>query len=55
VLLDDKPVEAMVYIMNDGHPLGIPGEYYLSVILEGYASAGFDAAVLDEAVRASAM
>jgi len=50
---NSKPVEAMVYIMNEIYPLGLPGEYYLNVIAEGYASAGFDTAVLDEAVKAS--
>lgn len=52
--LDGKPVEAMVYIMNEGHPLGLPSDYYLNVILEGYASAGFDAADLEASMAASA-
>ena len=51
--LDSKPVDAMVYIMNDGRSLGQPGKYYLNAILEGYASAGFDAAVLDKAMLVS--
>lgn len=50
----DKPVEAMVYVMNDGHPLGLPSDYYLNVILEGYAAAGFDAAALESAMAVSA-
>lgn len=54
VKFDGKPVETMVYVMNDGHPLGLPGEYYLEVILDGYVSAGFDGAVLEQAVRESA-
>lgn len=53
VTLYGKPVEAMVYIMNDGHPLGLPDDYYLNVILEGYASAGFDADVLETAMAVS--
>jgi len=52
VELGGKPVEAMVYIMN-GHPLGQPSPYYLAAIKEGYASAGFDPAVLDEALAVS--
>jgi len=47
----DKPVEAMAYIMNDGKPLGAPSKYYLDVILEGYASAGFDSKKLLQSAR----
>jgi hypothetical protein len=54
VILGGKPVEAMVYIMNPGYPLGLPGDYYLNVILDGYASAGFNPAVLEGAMRDSA-
>jgi hypothetical protein len=43
----------MVYIMNEVYPYGMPGDYYLGVIKEGYASAGFDTTVLAEAVTAS--
>jgi len=55
VPLDGRPLEAMVYIMNEGHPLGIPSEYYLNTILEGYASAGFDRVILGKAVRDSGL
>jgi len=48
-----KPAEAMIYIMNEVYPYGLPGEYYLDIIKEGYASAGFDTIVLDRAVAAS--
>jgi hypothetical protein len=48
-----KPVEAMAYIMNDGRPLGTPGEYYLDTIAAGYDSAGFDRNVLEQAVQDS--
>ena len=54
VRLDGKPVEAMVYIMNNGWPVGTPGGGYYNAIAEGYATAGFDLAVLDDAVRYSA-
>ena len=50
-----KPVEAMVYIMNEVYPYGLPGDYYLDVIKEGYATAGFDTAVLKAAYTASGM
>lgn len=50
VKIGGKNVEAMVYIMNEGRPLGKPSCYYYSVIFEGYKSAGFDIAVLKQAV-----
>ena len=53
VSYEDNPLEAMVYIMNDGRTLGLPGSGYLNSILEGYSTAGFDTAVLDEAVEYS--
>lgn len=46
-------VEAMVYIMNEVYPYGQPGDYYLNVIKEGYASAGFETTVLDRAMADS--
>lgn len=49
-----KWIEAMIYIMNEGRPLGAPGRYYYEVIREGYMDAGFDIPILDEAVRKSA-
>lgn len=51
VELKGKTVPAMVYIMNDGRPLGAPSDYYLQAIQEGYASAGFDTEVLERAVE----
>jgi len=54
VMLDGKPVTAMVYIMNEGKPLGQPSCYYYSVILEGYKDAGFDVDVLRQATIDSA-
>ena len=50
---DGKIVETMIYIMNDGYPLGSPSQGYLNVILEGYDSAGFDPQVLRDALTAS--
>ena len=46
VELNGETVQAMVYIMNDGHPLSSPSKGYYATILEGYQSAGFDPAVL---------
>jgi len=48
-----KPVSAMAYVMGPGFLYGAPSESYLNCIREGYASSGFDTAVLDEAVEYS--
>ena len=53
VELNSKPIQAMIYIMNDGHPFGSPSDYYLNTIMEGYNSAGFDTEFLDQAVDKS--
>nr|WP_042357495.1 gamma-glutamylcyclotransferase family protein [Bacillus rubiinfantis] len=53
VKLDGKTVKAMVYIMNDGRPLGQPSCYYYSTILEGYKSACFDVEILRKATTDS--
>lgn len=46
-------VSAMAYVMGPGFAYGAPSKPYLDSIREGYASAGFDTAVLDEAVEYS--
>lgn len=53
VRLGGKYVSAMVYIMNEGRPLGQPSCYYYSTILDGYKSAGFDIDILRKAVTDS--
>ena len=53
VTFEDQPVDAMIYIMNDRYTVGLPNNYYLSIILEGYKSAGFDTLVLEKAVKFS--
>lgn len=54
VKLEGKALKAMVYVMNEGKPLGTPGCYYYSTILEGYKDAGFDTDILRQAVADSA-
>ena len=49
----DQQVSAFVYIMTDGLQLGVPSEYYLKTIEEGYETAGFDTDFLDQAVEKS--
>ncbi|GHU34931.1 gamma-glutamylcyclotransferase [Clostridia bacterium] len=51
--MNGKTVKAMVYIMNEGHPLGQPNGYYYGIIREGYKSAGFDLNVLIKATEDS--
>ena len=52
--LDGKEVDAFVYVMTEGHPLGMPSQYYVDVIAEGYRSAGFDLNILQEAIKETA-
>lgn len=54
VELDNGPTKAMIYIMNNGRPIGMPSRHYYEGILEAYKDAGVDTAILDEAVRLSA-
>lgn len=53
VELDGKTQPAMVYVMNDGHPLGAPSDYYLETILEGYHTSGFNTEFLTQAMEKS--
>ena len=53
LLLREKTVRAMVYVMTSGRLLGQPGENYFTAILEGYRTAGFDPAVLQTATDTS--
>ena len=55
VELHGKPVSAMIYIMNEGRPLGAPSPYYYNIIAQGYRSAGFDISFFKQAVRDSVM
>lgn len=47
--LEGKALEAMVYIMNEGHPYATPSCYYYSVCREGYGDCGLDEDCLKEA------
>lgn len=53
VVVDEKTIDAMIYIMNEGKPLNQPSHEYYSTILEGYKSAGFNVEYLDRAVDKS--
>jgi len=49
IRLNGKTVEAMIYIMNEIRPYGLPSPYYFNTIREGYISAGFDIGILRKA------
>jgi len=53
VNLDGIPTKAMVYIMNDGRPLGGPSYTYYNTILQGYRDNGLDPAFLERGVADS--
>ena len=50
VELDGKTVSAMVYVMTPGHEFGVPSDFYVDTIMEGYGTAGFDPQVLEDAI-----
>lgn len=49
--LHGKTVSAMVYVMQPGFECNNPSSVYLHTIREGYQAAGFDQAVLDQALE----
>ena len=53
VKMDGEDVETMVYIMNEGRPLGAPSLFYYGTIAEGYEDAGFDLGFLNRGVERS--
>lgn len=48
--LNGKTVDAMIYIMNEVVPYGVPSPYYYNIIREGYITVGFDTGILQKAV-----
>lgn len=49
IRLNRKTVDAMIYIMNEVRPYGLPNHYYFNTIREGYISAGFNIDILRKA------
>lgn len=45
----ERQVEAFVYLMNDGHPAGLPTTRYMDTCEVGYRDFGFDPEALLEA------
>lgn len=52
--IDGERITAMVYVMNEGHPLGQPSPNYYATIFNGYLAAGFDVEFLRHAAEDSA-
>lgn len=50
ITLEDKPIEAMIYIMNENYPYNDPCYDYLCAIRDGYTVFDMDKAILREAV-----
>ena len=50
---EPRRCEAFVYIMNEGHPAGIPSREYMDVCIEGYDDFGFDKTFLERAYAES--
>jgi gamma-glutamylcyclotransferase (GGCT)/AIG2-like uncharacterized protein YtfP len=48
--INGAPAEAMVYIMNDGYPIGMPSARYFNTIQFGYEDNGLDMDVLFDAL-----
>jgi len=49
VKLGGKEIEAMLYLLKDGHPPAQPSLYYCSMIFDGYKAQGFDVQILRRA------
>ena len=42
VQLNGKPIEAIIYIMNEGRPISAPSDYYLEAVADGYKDFCFE-------------
>ena len=51
VKIDNEKIKAMVYIMNEGRPIGTPSCYYYSTIRQGYKDFFLDYNFLKNAVN----
>ena len=54
VALGGKNIPGMICLMNGGHELGTPSDFYLNIMMEGYKTDGFDTDFLDNAVEKTA-
>lgn len=49
--LRGKTASAFVYVMTEGHNLGMPSETYIKTIEEGYKTAGFNLDIIENAIK----
>lgn len=55
ILFEGEWKTAMVYIMHEENPLGIPSQRYQEVISNAYRKFGFDSAILEKALADSSV
>lgn len=53
IWVESRNEQAMVYIMREENPLGIPSQRYYTVLGNAYRKFGFDFAVLEQALQMS--
>ena len=53
IKLDDKEIDAFVYIMHEYRELGVPSDYYVETCLEGYLDFEFNPLYLTKAINIS--
>ena len=55
ILFEGERKTAMVYVMHEENPLGIPSQRYQEVISNAYRKFGFDSAILEKALADSSV
>ncbi|MGL4790128.1 MAG: gamma-glutamylcyclotransferase family protein [Anaerotignaceae bacterium] len=50
IAVDNKEINAFVYVMVEGQALGVPSKRYINTIMEGYENAGFNMKILENAL-----
>ena len=53
IKLDEKEIDAFVYIMHEYRELGVPSDYYVETCLEGYLDFEFNPLYLTKAINIS--
>ena len=53
IKLDEKEIDAFVYIMHEYRELGVPSDYYVETCLEGYLDFEFNPLYLTKAIDIS--
>lgn len=53
IKLNDKEIDAFVYIMHEDRELGLPTDYYVETCMEGYNFFGFNKKYLINAIKRS--